>query len=119
MPFGPNRYVTTFLASFETGEQGNHDIYFPHAATILQIRTQVVKALADTDAGTATLKNAADAAMANGATSHAASAAFGDKQAAVPTTNNVVAAGSFARVTTAKSTAGGRILVELEYKLNP
>src|SRR5687768_849531 len=102
--------------SFETGFQGDYDVYFPFKSKILRIRSQVIKALANTDAGTITAKNSAGSAMASGVLTHALSAAFGDKQAAVPTTNNTVTADDFARFTVAKTTAGGEALLFIEYK---
>lgn len=102
--------------SFETGEVGQHKLYFPQAATITKVRSQVVKALADTDAGTITGGNSAGASS-GGVITHAASAAFGDAQTATPTTNNTVAANSYYYLTTAKTTAGGKALVSVEYTI--
>ena len=117
MIFQPNLYVMTFPMAFETGEQASYDVYLPVKARVLKMRSHVTKALAGTDAGTLTLQNSAAAAMTGGVCTHAASAALNDKQTATPTTNNTVNAGDFFRVVAAKTTAGGRVNVEIEYEL--
>lgn len=106
--------VMTFAMSFETNEQTITKLYFPFKATINKIRSIVMKALADTDTGTITGANATGAS-ANGVVTIAASAALNEEDSAIPTTNNVVAADSYYKLTTAKSTAGGKVLVSLEY----
>ena len=118
MAFNPNRFTKEVSVSFETGEQATLDIYFgPVPVKIRKLRSHVTKALADTDAGTITAKNSAGSAMASGTLTHAASAALNDKQSAVPTTNNAVAADSYITLLTAKTTAGGRAIVTVEYEL--
>lgn len=107
--------VVTILMSFETGEQGAFKQYFPFPVQIKKIRTAVVKALANTDAGTVTGANATGAST-GGVTTHALSAAIGNEQSASPTTNNKVAANGYYQLTTAKTTAGGRVQVTLEYE---
>lgn len=102
--------------SFETGEVGQYKLYFPMKVTINKIRTQVVKALAATDAGTITCGNSTGAS-ATGVCTHAASAIYGDAQVASPTTNNVVLANGYYYFTSAKTTAGGKVLVSVEYTL--
>ena len=108
--------VEVFPMSFETGEQTTFRVYFPMKVTINKIRTEVVKALADIDAGTITCGNSTGAS-ANGVTTHAASAALEDRQTAVPTTNNVVLADGYYYITSAKTTVGGKVLVSLEWTI--
>lgn len=101
--------------SFESGEQGAAKIVFPSKVQITGLRSTVTKALGATDSGTVTGANATGAST-GGILTHAASAAIGNQQSATPTTNNVVASGSYYQLTTAKTTAGGKVLVTLEYK---
>ena len=116
--FRPNRFVMTVPVSFKTGFQmATLDLFFPAKAQITRIRSIVTKALAGTDAGTIQAKNSAGTNLTNGLLTHAASAALADKQSAVPTANHIVAADDFLRLTTAKATAGGEALVQIEYKL--
>lgn len=110
------KQVEVFDMSFETGEVGQYKFYFPNAVTINKVRTQVVKALADTDAGTITCGNATGAST-GGVATHAASAAIGDAQTATPTTNNTVVADSYYYFTSAKTTAGGKVKVSVEYTI--
>lgn len=100
--------------SFETGEAGAVRLYFPYPVTITKIRTSVTKALAATDAGTITGANATGAST-GGVATHAASAAIGDPQTATPTTNTTVATDSYYQLTSAKTTAGGKVLASVEY----
>jgi len=108
--------VEVLPMSFETGEQTTYRIYFPMKVTINKIRSEVVKALADTDAGTITCGNSTGAST-GGVITHAASAALADRQTATPTTNNVVLADGYYYLTSAKTTAGGKVLVSLEWTL--
>lgn len=107
--------VVTILASFETGEQADYPVYFPMPVTITKIRSQVIKALAATDAGTVTGANAIGAST-GGVLTHPLSAAIGNAQVTVPTTNISVPVNSFYKITTAKTTAGGKVLVTIEFK---
>lgn len=112
--YGGRKGVVTFLMSFETGEQGMYRQYFPFPVRVTKVRSAVVKALAGTDTGTITGANATGASTA-GVTTHAILAAIGDAQSTSPTTNNTVAVDSYYQVTSAKTTAGGKVLVSLEY----
>jgi hypothetical protein len=107
--------VVSVPVSFETGEQGAYRVHFPVAVTITSIVSRVQKALAATDSGTVTGANATGAST-GGVATHAASAAIGNEQTATPTTNVNVDAGSYYQLTTAKSTAGGKAVVSLQYK---
>jgi len=106
--------VISFSMSFETNEQTITKIYFPFKAKINKIRSIVMKALAGTDTGTITGANSAGDS-ADGVVTVAISAALDEEDSASPTTNVEVAADSYYKLTTAKSTAGGKILVSLEY----
>jgi hypothetical protein len=106
--------INTFAMSFETDEQTTTKIYFPMKVTINKIRSIVMKALTATNAGTITCANSVGASS-NGVVTIAASAALNEKDSASPTTNMVVAAGSYYQLTTAKANTGGKVLVTLEY----
>lgn len=108
--------VTTVPLSFETGEQTTTRIYFPSKVTINKIRGIVMKALAASDSGTVTCGNSTGAS-ATGVITATASAALNTEYAVSPTTNNVVLAAGYYYLTSAKSTAGGKILVSLEWTI--
>ena len=106
--------IVTVPLSFETDEQTATKIYFPFAVTINKIRSIVMKAVAGTDDGTITGANSTGDSV-NGVVTVAASSALNTEDSASPTTNNEVAADSYYKLTSAKSTAGGKVLVTLEY----
>ena len=106
--------IVTIPMSFETGEQTTTKIYFPKAVTINKIRSIVIKALAATDAGTITCGNSVGAST-GGVVTVALSSALNTENSATPTTNNAVAVDSYYYLTSAKTTAGGKVLVTLEY----
>jgi hypothetical protein len=106
--------LITFSMSFETNEQTTTKIYFPMKVTVNKIRSIVMKALGGTDTGTITGANSVGAS-ADGVVTVAISAALNEEDNASPTTNIEVAADSYYQLTTAKSTAGGNVLITLEY----
>ena len=106
--------VTTVPMSFESGEQTTTKIYFPMKVTVNKIRGIVMKAIAGTDNGTVTCGNLTGDSE-NGVITATASAALNTEYAVLPTTNNVVLANGYYYLTSAKSTAGGKILVSLEW----
>jgi hypothetical protein len=106
--------VSTFKMSFETGEQTTSRIYFPQKVTINKIRGIVMKAIAGSDNGTITCGNSSGAS-ASGVLTAVAADALNVEYSASPTTNNVVLADGYYYLTSAKSTAGGKVLVSLEW----
>lgn len=106
--------ITTVPMSFETGEQTTTRIYFPMKVTIGKIRGIVMKAIGGTDNGTVTCGNSTGAS-ASGVLTATASDALNTEYSASPTTNNVVLADGYYYLTSAKSTAGGKVLVTLEW----
>jgi hypothetical protein len=106
--------ITTVPLSFETDEQTTTRIYFPMKVTIGKIRGIVMKAIAATDNGTITCGNSTGAS-ASGVLTATASDALNTEYSASPTTNNVVLADGYYYLTSAKSTAGGKVLVTLEW----
>ena len=116
IPFGKINVkgIVTVPMSFETGEQTTTGIYFPNAVTINKIRGIVIKAIAASDNGTITCGNSTGASD-SGVITAIASAGLNTEYSATPTTNNTVEADSYYSLTSAKSTAGGKVLVTLEY----
>ena len=106
--------IITIPMSFETGEQTTTKIYFPKAVTINKIRSIVMKALAATDAGTITGRNFVGIS-AGGVLTIPLSAALDTENSAILTNNNTVAVNSYYYLTSAKTTAGGKVLITLEY----
>jgi len=100
--------------SFEDGEKTTTKIYFPKAVTINKIRGIVMKAIAASDNGTITCGNSTGASD-SGVITAIASAGLNTEYSVTPTTNNTVEADSYYSLTSAKSTAGGKVLVTLEY----
>lgn len=119
--FGPRRAgakTKTILlvpVSFETGEQAAAKVYFPYAVRITKIRGIVTKAIAATDAATVTGANSSGASTGGVVTFPLSSAINVEPTAAAPSTNNTVAADSYYLLTAAKTTAGGKALVTLEF----
>jgi hypothetical protein len=92
--------------SFESGEQASYKQYLTQAARVTALRVHVTKALAGTDAGTLDLYDAAG--NLKGTMNLAAGLALNSEQT-MTVTAFTVAAGSFYRLNTAKTTAGGKI----------
>jgi len=106
----------TVPMSFETGEQTTTPIPFPETVTITAITGVVVKALAAADAGTIQGSNATGNS-ADGLLTFNASAVLNTTNGPhTPTTNMVVLKGASYTLTSAKTTAGGKVLVTLHYK---
>jgi hypothetical protein len=100
--------------SFETDEKTTTRIYFPMKVTVNKLRGIVMKAIAASNNGTITCGNS-DGASTGGVITATASDALNVAYSVSPTTNNVVSADSYYYLTSAKSTAGGIVLVTLEY----
>ena len=109
------KQIVAIPMSFETDEQGALKIYFPYKVQITKIRSHVVKTLAGTDSGTITGANSTGTST-GGVCTHLASATIGNAKSATPTTNNTVEANSYYQLTSAKTTAGGKVMAFLEYK---
>lgn len=101
--------------SFESGEVGTIFIDFPYACTILSYQFVCTKALAGTDAGTIQFADNAGTNMTGGLATIPASTAFGTKVGATITAGGDVAINDDIRITTAKTTAGGRGFVSITY----
>lgn len=111
-----NGGITVVLMSFETGEQTATKIYFPFAVKIIKMRGIVMKALAGTDTGTVQGANATGDST-GGLITGAISAALNTEYVTTGiTTNYTVGKDSYYKLTSAKTTAGGRMLVTIEYE---
>jgi hypothetical protein len=106
--------ITQMPMSFETGEQAAAKVYFPFKVTINTILGTVTKAIAASDNGTITGANT-DGASAGGVITAVASDALNVEYSVTPTTNNVVLANGFYKLTALKSTAGGKVLCTLHW----
>ena len=106
--------TTVIPMSFETGEQMALKVYFNHKVTIDKIRGIVTTAIAGTDDGTITAANS-DGDMATGVLTATAGDLPATEYFASPTNNNVIAQDGYVSLTSAKATAGGRMLVTLEW----
>lgn len=108
--------VETFIVpvSFETGEvTANNSFVAPCAGAINLISSYVTKALA-TDDGTITAK-INGAAVTTGAITITAPAALDTLDSVAPTGANTFVKGDVISLTTAKTTAGGKSLVTVQY----
>lgn len=107
--------VIPFVLSFETGEQAALKYFFPFKVQITKIRGISTKAIAATDTGTITAANATGN-MAGGVLTAAISDPINTEYSATPTTNNIILAGGYIKLTAAKSTAGGKVHGTIEYQ---
>lgn len=110
--------------SFESGEQGSHYFEAPCDIRVLRVQGTVLKAVAATDNGTIQLAvglndkytNVAN----NGLITFTASAAIGTRASVHPgnstTGPTIVRGGQVLLLTTAKTTAGGKINTEITYE---
>jgi hypothetical protein len=106
--------------SFETGEQCTVRVPFSQRVQIDELKGDVTKALAGTDAGTVQLKDAAGNNVAAGLLTFAAGAALNTRQTTVPTgAGAFVGAGSFVDLVAAKTTAGGKVHCFLRWSIAP
>lgn len=110
-----NEGMRDVLMSFETNEQTAVKIYFPFAVRIVKIRGFVVKAIADSDNGTIQGSNSTGNST-GGLITAVASDALATEYSVMPTTNNYVGKNSYYKLTSAKSTAGGKVLTTIEYE---
>lgn len=111
-----NDGIITVPMSFETGEQTATKIYFPFPVKITKLRGIVMKALASTDTGTIQGANSVGNSS-GGLLTGAISAALNTEYVTTGvTTNFVVGKNDYYKLTSAKTTAGGKMLVTIEYE---
>ena len=107
--------ITTVPMSFETAEQTTTKIYFPFAVKILKIRATVVKAIAASDNGTIQGANSIGDSTGGLITATASDSLNTEYATTAITTNYTVGQGSYYKLTSAKTTAGGKLLATLEW----
>lgn len=101
--------------SFEAGELGDYKIKIPYACTLTEIYAFATKVIAGTDSGTIVAKNNAGTTITDGTVTFTASDARGSAYTVTPSANNTFAAGDILTLTTAKTTAGGKVQVSLTF----
>lgn len=110
-----NNGVERIVVSFETGEQYTLNLYTPFAIRITKVRGRTIKAIAATDDGTITVKNTAAATIAT-LTATASTAINTDLTAVIPSANNLIAKDNFYQIVSAKTTAGGKVMLSVEWE---
>ena len=113
-PIGFKEAMGGIRLSFEDDEQGAIKIRIPYRAILTRIRSIVTKALASGNVGSVTFASPSGEIQE---LEHSASAALGDEESEVldhTTGNNLFAAGSDLTITTAKTTEGGKVAVDLD-----
>lgn len=106
-------------ASFEANELGAYKIKMEYPGTVTDIYAEAVKTIAGTDNGTVILKNNAGTTMTvTTPIVFTASDAFGTAYTSAITANNSFVDGDIITVNTAKTTAGGKVLVTLRILRN-
>jgi len=105
--------VITCQVSFETGELGDFKITLPYACTVTGIYAYAIKAIAATDNATIVPKNNAGTTMTSGTITFTASDPRGTAYTSTPSASNTFTAGQILTLTTAKTTAGGKVLVSV------
>jgi hypothetical protein len=111
-----NQGVRDVMVSFESGEQTATKIYFPFTVKILKLRGIAMKAIAATDNGTVTGANSTGSSSGGVLTAVASDALNTAYVTTGITTNYLVGKDDYYKLTTAKTTAGGRMLVSIEYE---
>lgn len=102
--------------SFEANEVGTIYIKFAYACSLVEYFGSVSKTLAATDDGTITLYDDSGTIMTGSTMTFSASAAVGTNvnvTSATITSNQAFTTGQTMRIVTAKTTAGGRVLLTL------
>jgi len=105
--------------SFETGEQGAYRLYSPAKIRIKRIYGIVTKAIGATDNGTILIKDGAGVTVATlTATASDALGVLYDS-GILSTVTNDISKDSFFEAVTSKTTAGGKVLLSVEYNILP
>lgn len=110
--------VITTDVSFESGELGDFKIKLPYACTVTEIYAYAYKAIAGADNGTIVPKDNGGTTMTGGTITFTASDARGTAYTSTPSANNTFTAGQLLTLTTAKTTAGGKVLVSIKVTRN-
>lgn len=100
--------------SFESNEKGDMKLYLPSKTKLYRVRGVVQKAIAASDNGTVTIKDAAGDTIATitCTASDAINTAY--DTGVIADSDNEVAEDSFITLTVAKTTAGGKVILQCE-----
>ena len=109
-PVGYSLPLGGIRLSFEDGEQGAIKVRIPFRGRVTFVRSIVTKALAASDAGTVTFASPAGQLAQ---LSHPASAALENERSATPSANHTIESDTDLTITTAKTTEGGKVAVDL------
>lgn len=107
--------IVEIEASFVTAEQGDNTSVIPYNCRLIALDSCVITALAGTDAGTVTAaigENDVFTAVTGGVVTVPLSSALGTRVRAIPTALRSIRAGNALRLTSAKTTSGGRSRVQ-------
>jgi hypothetical protein len=110
-----NNGVERIPVSFEAGEQATINLYVPFAIKIIRVRGRITKAIAGTDDGTVVFKNLDGNTMAT-LTFPSGTAISTDVTAQVASGNYLVGKDSYYQIVVAKTTAGGKAIVSVEWE---
>lgn len=110
-----NDGIERVVASFETGEQYDLDLYVPFDIIITKVRGRTIKAIAASDNGTIIFKDHNSNTMAT-LTVTASTVIDTDLTAQNVDSNNKIPKDKFYSLVSAKSTAGGKVMVSIEYE---
>lgn len=119
---GADIHTESFVVGLSATEVGAQYWNAPCNGRMLNLQSSVMDALAATNPGTATFAigtNDVYVAVTNGVITAAASAAEGDRDEATPSAANTFVQGNAVRCTGAKTTAGGKLRVDLTYERLP
>jgi hypothetical protein len=108
--------------SFEASEQGATYLRLPFPGRVIAIDASIYKALGATDTGTITAALGLNNKFTNitgGVITGAISAAIGTRYQVAPTAANLFQTGQTLRLTSAKTTAGGRLTVTVYVENRP
>lgn len=117
------RHLQAVDISFESGELGNYKIRVPWDCTLDFAYSYVTKAIAATDNGTITFKDNAGTVMdtsagaGTGIITYTASTARDSATNITFTGTNTFSAGELLTIGSAKTTAGGKVLLSLRFSL--
>lgn len=115
MSTAANKQITVLEVSFESGEQCNNSITMPNGFTLNSIYYEVIKALANTDAGTITPRIDGVAVTLSVAISIPLSTPVNTTASTNCTAANTGSAGAIVSFVAAKTTAGGKVRLTLNW----
>ena len=105
--------------SFETGELGASRINTPGKIRIVRVRGIVIKAIAATDNGTITVRDESGNTIATLTATAADALGVLYDSGIITDTDRDIEKDTFFDALTAKTTAGGKVLLSIEYNILP